>query len=175
MHRPDDDAAPFPEPAELPLSLVLREAAFLELDHHRLAEAAYSDLPTPVVGADGEGLAAVLADMAVSRPDDFLRLQDALRAVIPGLMRVRLVRAKVQRKDAAPALEEDLLGRSEPNERVTWGHEVVIDMKGAADIPARAASEGTLLMLGLLTALIGPERNQLVLVDHLERAVSPRA
>ena len=174
IHRPDDDGDPFPEPGELPLSLVLREAAFLELDRRRLAEAAYSDLPTPIVGADGEGLAAVAADMAVSRPDDFLRLQDALRVVIPGLLRVRLVRAKVQRKDAAPALEEDLLGRSEPNERVTWGHEIVLDMKGAADIPARAASEGTLLMLGLFAALIGPERHQLVLVDHLEHAVSPR-
>lgn len=174
LHQPDEVGDPFPEPGELPLSLVLREAAFLDLDRHRLAEPAYSDLPTPVVAPDGEGLAAVLADMAVSRPDDFLRIQDALRAVIPSLTRVRLTRAKVQRKDQAPALEEDLLGRSEPSERVTWGHEILFDMKGAADIPARSASEGMLVLLGLFTALIGPERHQLVLIDHLERAVSPK-
>jgi hypothetical protein len=174
LHQPDDVGDPFPEPGELPLSLVMREAAFLDLDRHRLAEPAYSDLPTPLVAADGEGLGAVLADMAVSRPDDFLRIQDALRAVIPSLTRVRLARAKVQRRDQAPALEEDLLGRSEPGERVTWGHEIIFDMKGAPDIPARSASEGLLVLLGLFTALIGPERHQIVLIDHLERAVSPK-
>lgn len=160
---PPEDAAQKSAVAELPLSLVLREAAYLRFDLARLAEPSYSDLPTPVIGADGSGLAAVVADMAVARPDDFLRLQDALRAIIPGLLRVRLVRAKVPRH-----------GAESPDERV-WGHEIVFDMAGATDIPARAASEGMLLMLGLFTALMGPDRHELVLVDHLERALSARS
>jgi hypothetical protein len=102
--------------------------------------------------------------MAVSRPDDFTRLQDALRAVIPGLLRVRLVRAKV------PHVGVD----SEADDKV-WGHEIVFDMAGATDIPARAASEGMLLMLGLFATLLGPDRHDLVLIDRLERAVSPRS
>jgi hypothetical protein len=174
LHRPDDAGERFPDPFELPLSLVMREAALLEFDRRRLAAPAYSDLPTPIVAHHGEGLAAVLADMAVSRPDEFLRLQDALRAVIPGLVRVRLARAKVHRPARTPAGSEAPAGRSEPNEHAAWGHEIVLDMKGATDIPARAASEGTLLLLGLFTTLIGPERQRLVLIDHLERAVSPR-
>jgi predicted ATPase len=117
------------------------------------------------MGPDGTGLAAVVADMAVSRPDDFNRLQDALRAVIPGLMRVRLVRAKVPKVRGADG---------ENDERV-WGHEVVFDMAGATDIPARAASEGMLLTLGLFTMLLGPDRQELVLVDHLERGINPRS
>jgi predicted ATPase len=148
---------------EVPLGLVLREAAYLRFDLARLAEPSYSDLPTPVIGSDGEGLAAVVADMAVSRPDDFARLQDALRTVIPGLLRVRLVRARVPRRGAPD------------DEARVWGHEIVFDMAGASDIPARAASEGTLLMLGLFATLIGPERQELVLVDHLERGVHPRS
>lgn len=40
---------------------------------------------------------------------------------------------------------------------------------------ARAVSEGMLLVLGLFATLIGPERHRLVLVDHLERALSPGA
>jgi predicted ATPase len=159
--HPPEDAASEPAP-ELPLGLVLREATYLRFDLDRLSEASYSDLPTPVIGPDGRGLAAVVADMAVARPDDFLRLQDALRAVLPGLLRVRLVRAKVPRHGAA-------------HEDPVWGHEIVFDMAGATDIPARAASEGVLLMLGLFATLLGPDRHDLLLIDRLERAVSPRS
>jgi predicted ATPase len=174
LHRPTEAGEAFPAPGELPLSLVLREAALLEFDRRRLAAPAYSDLPTPLVAPHGDGLAAVIADMAVARPDDFQRLQEALRAVIPGLSRVRLVRARVPTAAAPRARTAEATATPEAPERVSWGHEIVLDMKGATDIPARAASEGTLLLLGLFAALIGPERHRLVLIDHLERAVSPR-
>ena len=141
---------------------MLHEAAFLRFDLDRLAEASYSELPTPVIGHDGSGVAAVVADMAVSRPDDFGRLQEALRAVIPGLLRVRLVRAKVPRHTAA-------------DDEPVWGHEIVFDMAGASDIPARAASEGILRSLGLFASLLSPDRRELVLVDRLERALSHRS
>ena len=144
---------------ELGLGLVLTEAAYLRFDLDRLAEPSYSDLPTPIVASDGSGLASVVADMAMSRPDEFARLQDALRAIIPGLSRVRAARAKVPRSGA--------------DDEQVWGHEVVFDMTGANDIPARAASEGLLRMLGLFAVLLGPDRRDLVLVDQLERAISP--
>jgi hypothetical protein len=168
--NPPDEASPRPSPlTEIPLALVVREAAYLRFDLPRLAEPAYSDLPTPSMGPDGAGLAAVIADLAVARPDDFLRLQEALRAIIPGLIRVRLVRAKVPRAQGPAEAPADA-----SSERV-WGHEIVFDMAGASDIPARAASEGMLRMLGLFTSLIGPDRNDVVLVDHIEQAVHPRS
>lgn len=163
LSPPEDRAGEGPAPADLPLGVVVREASYLRFDLARLADPSYSDLATPVMGPDGSGLAAVIADMAVSRPDDFSRLQEALRAVVPGLVRVRLVRAKVRKPDAAD--EDDLV----------WGHEVVFDMAGAGDIPARAASEGTLLALGLFTVLMGPDRPELVLIDHLEHGLSHRS
>jgi predicted ATPase len=163
---PPDDAPRSHPGSELGLGLVLQEAAYLRFDLERLAEASYSDLPTPVIGPDGSGLAAVVADMAVARPDDFGRLQEALRAVIPGLLRVRLARAKVARRGPA--------GASAEGEEPVWGHEIVFDMAGASDIPARAASEGVLVMLGLFVTLLGPDRHDLVLVDRLERALNPR-
>lgn len=160
---PAEDQQPPSAVAELPLGLVVREATFLRLDPGRIAEPAYSDLPTPVIAPDGTGLAAVVADMAVSRPDDFGRLQEALRSVIPGLLRVRLVRARVPKN------------ADDPGEELVWGHEIVFDMAGATDIPARAASEGMLLSLGLFTTLMSPDRNELILVDHLERGLNPRS
>jgi predicted ATPase len=162
--NPPDDAPPSAPGAEMPLGLVLHEAMYLRFELSKLSAPSYSDLPTPVIGPDGRGLAAVVADMAVARPDDFARLQEALRAILPGLLRVRLVRAKVPYAGA----------QGDGDERV-WGHEIVFDMAGASDIPARAASEGVLLMLGLFATLLASERPELVLVDRLERAVSPRA
>lgn len=179
LNPPEDTPASHPG-SELGLGLVVREAAYLRFDLERLSEASYSDLPTPVIGPDGRGLAAVVADMAVARPDDFVRLQDALRAVVPGLLRVRLVRAKVPRHAGPP-----MTGSAPPNpqpqglppaaEEPVWGHEIVFDMAGAADIPARGASEGVLMMLGLFATLLGPDRPDLVLVDRLEHAVNPRS
>lgn len=177
--HPAEGAAEQP-PIELPLGSLLRRAALLELDHRRLAEPSFSELPTPLVGPDGAGLSAVIADLAASRPDNHRRLFDALRAVFPEVERVRLVRAKVDRREVAGSDLGPLGGRGVAASRETvareaWGHEIVFDLVGAPDLPARAVSEGIVLVLGLFATLIGPERHRLVLVDHLERALSPCA
>jgi predicted ATPase len=164
---PPDESAAAPSLADLPLYLVVREAMLVAFDFRVLTAPSYSDLPTPVISPTGEGLASVLADMAVSRPDEFAHVQNGLRAVFPGVARVRLVRTKVPRHGAT-----ELDGGEA--QRV-WGHEIVIDMDGATDIPAHAASEGMLYMLGVLTLLAQPDRQQLVLIDHLERGLHPRA
>jgi hypothetical protein len=200
---------------EQPMALVLKGTELLALDPKLLAAPAYSDDPTPTIAPDGTGLAAVLADMAVSRPDDFLRLQDAVRSVVPQLIRVRLVRAKVpydrteapapepeparadgDRSSGLPGHPDDrgppstrLAGErtaapatgltrrpARPEEtRFRWGYEIVFDMAGAPDIPARSASRGTLLALGLLAYLMAPERPQLVLLDDLEQGMHGKA
>jgi predicted ATPase len=155
--RRDLDADPAAEggrsPTELPLSSALGEAVFLQLDPRRLAApspCASAGAGAPVLGADGENLAAVIGDLATSRPDEFLRIEGALRAVIRGLNRVRVVR----------------FGRMDT---------LVFDMVGAADLPAHAMSEGTLRLLGLFTALIAAAPSCLVLIDPIDRAVGPLA
>lgn len=42
-------------------------------------------------------------------------------------------------------------------------------------MPASQVSEGTLLVLGLLAALHGPDRPNLMLLDDLDRGLHPRA
>jgi predicted ATPase len=51
----------------------------------------------------------------------------------------------------------------------------VLDLKGAPDIPAPLASEGTLLVIGLLTALWTEPRPRLLLLDDIDKALHPRA
>jgi len=48
-------------------------------------------------------------------------------------------------------------------------------MRGAKDLPAHTISEGTLLVIGLLTVLMSLAAPRLVLMDNLDRALHPRA
>ena len=48
-------------------------------------------------------------------------------------------------------------------------------MKGADGLTSGQVSEGTLLVLGLLTALYAPDRPNLILLDDLDRGLHPKA
>lgn len=48
-------------------------------------------------------------------------------------------------------------------------------MAGAKGVPADQVSEGTLLTVGLMAALYGPDRPRLVLIDDLDRGLHPKA
>jgi predicted ATPase len=78
-----------------------------------------------------------------------------LKAVIPNLVDIRIRQTQLN------------------PERV--GHELLFDLKGAKGIPARAVSEGTLLTLGILTALATSDSPQVALIDDIERGLHPKA
>ncbi|HSK77579.1 MAG TPA: AAA family ATPase [Thermoanaerobaculia bacterium] len=80
---------------------------------------------------------------------------DRLKAVVPSLLNIRVKRV--------------------PVEPTIAGYELLFDMNGAEGIPAIAVSEGTLLTLGLLTALSMKDTPQVVLIDELERSLHPKA
>jgi ABC-type dipeptide/oligopeptide/nickel transport system ATPase subunit len=107
-----------------------------------------------------------------------------MRRVVPGVKRVRIRRASVTVQSLRPIVgegnqgyrslskfldEENLLGL-----RVI-GQEIVLDMNSGNSIPAHALSEGTLLTLGILTALISPQRPNLILLEDIQQGLHPRA
>jgi energy-coupling factor transporter ATP-binding protein EcfA2 len=146
----------------------------LRLDATKLAQPAYSAALVPRIAPDGEGLAAVLADMLITRPDDFGRIERSLRAVVPSVQRIRLERASVSR----PELQQVTINGQSTSSRIEReyvGHRVIFDMDGAPQLPAHGASEGTLITLGILTAIMSHRGPHLVLLDDLERAIHPRA
>ena len=55
------------------------------------------------------------------------------------------------------------------------GDELVLDMRSGKELPASALSEGTLILLGLLTFLTEREPPRLLLIDDLDRSLHPRA
>ncbi|WP_080682760.1 AAA family ATPase [Sorangium cellulosum] len=162
-----------PEMAELAKELGF--ARKLRLDIEALAAASYSDEEMPRLDTDGSGLASVLADAAARTPEVFQSIQEAARQVIPTLERIRTRRAKVQRQERQEITidGEEAIQRSV--DRFYWGQQLVLDFKGAPDVPAPLASEGTLLVIGLLTALWMEPKPRLLLLDDIDKALHPRA
>ena len=158
----------------LALAEALGSTRKLRLDVEKLAAPSYSDEETPRLAVDGEGLASVLADLAGRSPDIFQSIQDAATQVIPTLARIRTRRAKVrERVQQEIRIDDEPVTRTV--ERANWGQQLVLDFKGAPDVPAPLASEGTLLVIGLLTALLTEPRPRLLLLDDIDKALHPRA
>jgi predicted ATPase len=104
------------------------------------------------MASDGTGLHSALANMALNDPDSWQQLQVDLRRIIPTIRRLRHTKATIQQVTS-----------------------VLFDTVGGDSLPASQVSEGTLLVLGLLTALHAPDRPNLMLLDDLDRGLHPRA
>ncbi|OJH36700.1 hypothetical protein BON30_32410 [Cystobacter ferrugineus] len=110
---------------------------------------------------DGGNTAVVLAALKLEREEIFERIESELRKIVPTVQRIRIRRIKLPSTDDS----------NEP--RV--GNKIFIDFQGAPDVPAHGASEGTLITLALLTALLSPNRPRIVLLDDIDQSLHPQA
>jgi predicted ATPase len=150
-----------------------RFSVLLRADAASLARPSYSDHPNPRVENDGSGMASVLALLALNQPDDFRSLQEHFKSVIPSIRRIRFDRVPVIRTETeVVTFGDDRLTRRLNREYM--GDELVFDFEGAADVPAHLASEGTILVLGILASVLGPFRPGLIMIDDLEHGLHPK-
>jgi predicted ATPase len=158
------------------LFIALRTPRKLRLDAQKLAMPSYNHHPgeSPRLGVDGDGLASVLLDLIARDPDSFEKIQEAARRIVPSLKRIRLRPAKVYRT-ATQRIQVDESAFDHPFQQSYSGHELLLDFKGAPDVPGPLASEGTLLTIGVLTALYAEPQPRLLLLDDLDEALHPRA
>jgi predicted ATPase len=156
------------------LAAELGSARKLRLDVEMLAAPSYSREETPRLGIDGKGLASVLADVAGGSPELFQSITEAARRIIPALERIRTRRARVQEVEQQEIRIDDQPIPHAVN-RDYWGQQLLLDFKGAPDVLAPLASEGTLLIIGLLTALWTAPRPRLLLLDDIDKALHPQA
>jgi predicted ATPase len=152
----------------------LKSVVHLKLVTANLSKAAYSESVTPQLEFDGSGLAPTLDCLRNESPERFQSLQTMLQRIVPGVHKVGIRRAKVK-VERKRLIEVD--GKSisyEENQEVA-GQEVVLDMNTGDRIPAHAVSEGTMIILGLLTVLMSPNRPKLVLLDDIKQGLHPNA
>lgn len=144
------------------LASFIGPAVLYHFDARRIAAAAYSTEETPTVDADGGNTAVALAALKLEREEAFEQIESELRKIVPSIQRIRVRRVKMPLSTKHPTAE-------------TVGNKVFIDFKGAPDVPAHGASEGTLITLALLTALCSPNRPRLLLLDDIDQSLHPQA
>ncbi len=147
---------------------------FLKLDPSKLAQESYSDAVTPIIEPDGTGLPSVLAFLKLTDDHAFTRIQEALRELVPQIRRIGIRRLPI-RKEETEIIRVDEQALPRRTVRNYPGEALFFDFCNAENIPARAVSEGTLLLLGLLTLLHGKNQPNVILMDDIERGLHPLA
>lgn len=112
-------------------------------------------LGEPILQMDGTGLANVLADIALSDISAFQEIVTSLRAVVPTVKNIRLVRTQIENN--------------------IWGYRFELEYDDHGIIAADQVSEGTLITLGILVALRNIPRPATLLIDDIERGLHPKA
>jgi predicted ATPase len=134
------------QPGPIPKTMLLRLAT------QNLISTSFNPADNATMATDGTGLHAALASMALNEPETWQTFQNDLREIIPTIRRLR--HAKMT-SGQVPALQFDTVG--------------------ADSLRADQMSEGSLLILGMLTALYAPNRPNLILLDDLDRGLHPKA
>jgi predicted ATPase len=112
--------------------------------------------------------------MALNDPQGFENLVAVVRTLIPRLCRIRFRKARVYRTEGEVVrFGNDAVNRR--SRRPYQGELILFDFDYAENVSSRTASEGTMLMLGLLTVLLGPTRPRILLLDDIEHALHPLA
>jgi hypothetical protein len=151
----------------------------LELDAKALARPSYLREVAPMMEADGSGLATVLSTLLGEQRDEFEVIQAQLHEFVPEFERIRFRPAAisiVEAQEVPVALDDDgkeILGKRRYRREVI-GSEILFDFRHAKGVPAKHASEGTMLLLGLLTEAITGKATVLLL-DDVDRALHPKA
>lgn len=131
------------------------------LDAETMAEAAYSAETSPQLSFSGHNLAAVLDALQGDARERFNEIERRMIGFVPMLRRLRVKRAQTR-----------MHGEGMP----VIGHQVAFDFEHAPDISAEDASEGTLLLLGLLTIIESKAPGDMtIMLDDLDRALHPKA
>ncbi|MFG0333929.1 MAG: AAA family ATPase, partial [Maioricimonas sp. JB049] len=151
------------------------QSRLLRLESDRLAATSYVAGESPQLRADGYGLASVLSQLKLNDATAFTEIEESLRAVIPSVLSLRFARDRVVRREIEYHEQAGQRVEVESAPREYWGDALRFDSLSGENLPASAMSEGTLLILGLLTAAHSSPDVKLLLLDDLDRALHPRA
>ncbi len=134
-----------------PFSPVLRP-------HYRSSEIAKPSITQatpPPVNAEGAGLPSLLGYLKLRDDELFDRIEERFCRVIPSIKKLRIDRNQV----GGAAASEQLL----------------FDTTYAAKVPADQMSDGTLYILALVVAILGPHRPKTLLIDDIDLRLHPKA
>lgn len=130
-------------------------AEFLQLIPSQLGASTLTSQVPPRMELSGRNLPSVLAYLKLYDEERFDEVINQFRQIIPNVKRVRLDRVPV----GGPGMGEGL----------------VFDLSTRDGVRASAMSDGTLYVLGLLTAIASPQRAKVLLIDDIDHGLHPKA
>lgn len=134
----------------------------LGLDAQAIASPSAAVKGIPHLAVDGSGLPSLLAHIALRRGGTIERIEEAMKHLVHGFRRIEVV------ESAAMVLQDQRWVEKE-------GFGIEVEFDGVGRVPAFHLSEGTRILLALLTLLHAPTRPRLILLDDLDRALHPQA
>lgn len=156
-----------------PQSFVPPRTKLLRLSPRKLAMPTVPNETDPQMREDGTGLASYLARLKLSDSPVFDKVAQHLRELVPSIDSIKIDRV---RRNGIEALFPLVPGELPHISGSVY--EVLLATLQAPprnrSLPANMLSEGTLLLLGMLAVLLGPDRPQLLLIDDMDRALHPR-
>ncbi len=106
-------------------------------------------------------------------PELFQNIVEALREVVPVVRRIRSRPVSIARAEKQ-TVTINKQERTFDEERSVPGQELIFDMKSGDGLPASAVSEGTLVVLAILTLVYGSDAD-LIMLDDVEFGLHPKA
>ena len=145
----------------------------LRFDPGRLRDPSYFP-GTPKLETNGQGLASVVAYYRGRYPDVYQRIENGLRQVIPIVKQIKSDRVSIPYTELQNIqINGQQVRHAEP--KTVMADSLLFDFVGADDVPAESTSEGTLIVLALLTELMSAKGPMVLLLDNLDHGLHPKA
>lgn len=146
---------------------------YLRISAKTAAEPHYAEAEDAHIEQDGYGLASVLQRLQLLRDGRFEAIEAALVRIVPSIRRLRAVPHKVRRPERLRVTVDGAEGWFDQLRERT-GARIEAEVLGGGWVPADLLSEGTMVVLGLLTVL-SDQAPRTVLLDDLDQALHPSA
>ncbi|MCA9759325.1 MAG: AAA family ATPase [Candidatus Eisenbacteria bacterium] len=156
-----------------PFDAELGSVVRLRLDSRKLAEPHYSKSEHPRVEFDGEGLASVIQYLQGLRDGTIEAIEADLARIVPSAKRIRALPTKILQTESLRVSVGDESSFHDRRTEVT-GARFEVEFEGAGWVDAGQLSEGTLLVLGIVTVL-RHQAPRLILLDDMDRGLHPVA
>jgi predicted ATPase len=120
-----------------------------------IAKPSVTQQTPPPVGIGGDGLPSLLGYLKLRDDELFDRVEERLCRVIPNVKKLR-----IDRKTGGSGIAPESL---------------LFDTTFAPKVPADQMSDGTLYILALIVAILGPHRPKTLLIDDIDLRIHPKA
>lgn len=152
----------------------LGQVARYRLQASVLREPSYPENLPPTVARDGYGLASAVSYLMRTEPEAYRELSERLRSIMPSVTGLRTNPVKIPRaRQHTLSVDNRKVPFNTEDEVV--GDELLFDTVDGKGIQGSAQSDGTLLVLAILTALALPARPRLMLLDDIDAGLHPAA